>query len=167
MKVEVNFDYWNTLYEYFDKDEFKLNGDIVHDARIIKRVQCLWQNASKKYLRNIDTDSLSQAWCDIDKIVEILSAKNAYELFIFYLFYTTDRMYINRWLSLQIYINRAIDFIYNDYCNKYKAGNWADEICNGFYEGRGEYFYNIEQDCKEEWEEKILPLIKQAQRNED
>ena len=167
MKVEVNFDYWNTLYEYLNKDEFKLSGDIRHDAKIIERVKFLWQNASKEYLKNIDTDSLSQVWCDIDKIIENLSAKNTYnDVFVSYLFYATDRMSLNRWLFLQMCINRASDFIYNDYCKKYKAENWANEICNGYYEGSEEYFYNIEQDCEIEWKEQILPLIKQAQRNE-
>ena len=54
MKAKVDFDYWNTLQKYFKEDEFQLNGDIVHDARIIKRVQYIWQYASKKYLKNID-----------------------------------------------------------------------------------------------------------------
>lgn len=161
MKAEVNFDYWNTLYEYLDKKEFKLNGDIIHDARIIKRVQYLWENASEKYLESLDIKYLVKIWTDIDDIVKLTTYKEIYETFISYLFYATDRMVLNRWSFLQTLINRASDFVFKEY----KGNNWTDEVCDGFWGDR--YTYNIEINCQTEWEEKILPLIKQAQRNED
>lgn len=161
MKVEVNFDYWDTLYQYFDKDEFKLNGDIIHDARIIERIKYLYQNASKKYLK-INVESLVQIWTNIDEIVKITTYKDAYEMFISYLFYATDRMNPNRWLFLQMCINRASNFIYDNYSKTYKNDNWFDEICDGFYEGREYYFYNIEKSCAKEWKD----LIKQTQKKE-
>lgn len=165
MKVKVDFDYWNTLYEYLNKDEFKLNGDIIHDARIIKRVQCLWQNASEEYLRNIEVKYLAQVYTNIDELTKLTTYKNTYETFVSYLFYATDRMNLNRWLYLQMCMNRTFGFVYNEYNNN-DDNDWTKKICDGFYEGR-EYFYNIEESCEKEWIGIILPLIKQAQRNED
>lgn len=97
MKAKVDFDYWNTLQKYFKKDEFQLNGDIVHDARIIKRMQYIWQYASKKYLKNIDDwESFAQIWMNLDEFIEIKSYQESYDTFMSYLFYCTDRMNLNR-----------------------------------------------------------------------
>ena len=165
MKVKVDFDYWNTLQKYFKKDEFQLNGNIVHDARIIKRVQYIWQNASKKYLKNIDTKSFAQIWMDLDGFIKMKSYQESYDTFVDYLFYCTDRMSPNRWLSLQMRINKASDLIYEDYCNKYDASNWSSEVCDGWCEDYN-YIYNLGKDCKTEWKEVILPLIKDNQVKE-
>lgn len=166
MKAKVNFDYWNTLQKYFEKDEFQLNGDIVHDARIIKRVQYIWQYASKKYLKNIDDiESFAQIWMDMNDFIEIKSYQESYDNFMSYLFYCTDRMNLNRWLSLQMSINKASDLIYEDYCKKYDASHWSSEVCDGWCEDYN-YTYNLEKDCKTEWKEVILPLIKDNQVKE-
>lgn len=167
MKAKVDFNYWNTLQEYFGKEEFKLNGDIVHDARIIKRVQYIWKYASKKYLKNIDDiESFSQIYIDMDEfIIETKSYQEDYDTFMSYLFYCTDRMSLNRWLSLQIRINKASDLIYKDYCGKYVASHWGNDVCDGWCEDYN-YTYNLEKDCKTEWKEVILPLIKDNQVKE-
>lgn len=143
MKVEVNYDYWDTLYEYLDKEEFKLNDNIVHDAKIIKRVQYLWRNASEEYLKNVEAKYLTKVWTNIDSVMELTTYKNAYKTFIYYLFYATDRMNPNRWLYLQMCINRASDFV----SKKYKGNDWTNEVCDGYCEDSG-YFYNIERDCE-------------------
>ena len=100
MNAKVDFDYWNTLQKYLGKDEFQLNGDIVHDARIIKRVQYIWQHASKKYLKSIDIKSFTQIWMDMDGFIKMKSYQESYDTFVDYLSYCTDRMSPNRWLSL-------------------------------------------------------------------
>lgn len=166
MKAKVDFDYWNTLQKYFQKDEFQLNGDIIHDARIIKRVQYIWQHASKKYLKNIDTKSFAQIWMDMNEFIEMKSYQESYDNFMYYLFYCTDRMNPNRWLSLQMHINKASDLIYKDYCNKYDANRWSNEVCDGWCYGDNNYTYKLEKDCKTEWKEVILPLIKDNQVKE-
>ena len=165
MKAKVDFDYWNTLQKYFKKDEFQLNGDIVHDARIIKRVQYIWQHASKKYLKSIDIKSFVQIWMDLDGFIKMKSYQESYDTFVDYLFYCTDRMTLNRWLSLQMRINKASDLIYKDYCDKYDAGHWGSDVCDGWCEDYN-YTYNLEKDCKTEWKEVILPLIKDNQVKE-
>lgn len=165
MKVKVNFDYWKTLQKYFEKEEFQLNGDIVHDARIIKRVQYIWQHASKKYLKSIDTKSFVQIWINLDSFIEIKSYQKGYDTFMSYLFYCTDRMNPNRWLFLQMCINKASDLIYKDYYDKYDASHWSDEVCDGYCEDCN-YMYKLEKDCAIEWKETILPLIKDNQVKE-
>lgn len=166
MKAKVDFDYWNTLQKYFQKDEFQLNGDIIHDARIIKRVQYIWQHASKKYLKNIDTKSFAKIWMDMNEFIEMKSYQESYDIFMYYLFYCTDRMNPNRWLSLQMYINRVSDLIYEDYCKKYDVACWISEVCDGWCYGDNNYTYKLEKDCKTEWKEVILPLIKDNQVKE-
>lgn len=166
MKAKVDFDYWNTLQKYFKKDEFKLNDDIVHDARIIKRVQYIWQNASKKYLKNIGTKSFAKIWMDMNEFIEVESYQESYDNFMYYLFYCTDRMNPNRWLSLQMSINKVSDLIYEDYCNKYDVSHWSSEICDGWCYGDYNYAYKLEKDCAIEWKEVILPLIKDNQVKE-
>ena len=166
MKAKVDFDYWNTLQKYFKEDEFQLNGDIVHDARIIKRVQYIWQYASKKYLKNIDDiESFAQIQIDTYEFIDMKSYQECYDAFVSYLFYCTDRMTLNRWLSLQMRINKASDLIYKDYCGKYDASHWSSEVCDGWCEDYN-YIYNLEKDCKTEWKEVILPLIKDNQVKE-
>ena len=167
MKVKVDFDYWNTLQKYFEKDEFQLNGNIVHDAKIIKRVQYIWQYASKKYLKNIDTKSFALIYIDLDKFIKMKSKsyQESYDTFMSYLFYCTDRMTSSCWLCLQMYINEASDLIYKDYCYKYVASHWSSEVCDGWCEDYN-YIYNLEKDCKTEWKEVILPLIKDNQVKE-
>lgn len=166
MKVKVDFDYWNTLQKYFEKDEFQLNGDTVHDARIIKRVQYIWQHASKKYLKNIDTKSFAKIWMDMNEFIEMKSYQESYDNFMYYLFYCTDRMSLNRWLSLQMSINRVSDLIYEDYCKKYDVSHWSNEVCDGWCYGDYNYTYKLEKDCAIEWKEVILPLIKDNQVEE-
>lgn len=166
MKVKVDFDYWNTLQKYFEKEEFKLNGDIVHDARIIKRVQYIWQHASKKYLKSIDTKLFAQIWMDLDEFIDMKSYQEGYDTFMSYLFYCTDRMNPNRWLTLQMYINKVSDLIYKDYCHKYDVSHWSSEVCDGWCYGDYNYDYKLEKDCAIEWKETILPLIKDNQVKE-
>lgn len=155
--MRVDYDYWNTLYEYFDK--MKLNGKIEHDAKIIQRVQYLWQNASKEYLKNEEAEVLARIWVNVESVVELTTYEDAYKEFISYLFYTSDRMNPNRWLFLQLCISRASDLVYTKY-----EGCWISEVCNGFYEGYENYFYNIEENCVKEWKKKILPLIKKHRK---
>lgn len=169
MKVKADFYFWNTLYEYLDKDEFKLNGDIVHDARIIERVKYLWQNASKKYLKNVEIKNLTTVWINIDEFtsIQLNSYKGNYETFISYLFYATDRMNPNRWLSLQMLINRASDLVYKDYYTEYGYNSgWTEKIKGGWSKNYSSVC-NLELNCRKEWKETILPLIKKVQKNED
>ncbi len=161
MKAKIDFDYWNTLYEYLIKDDtFKLNRDIVHDAKVIVRVKELWKCASKKYLKNISTESIANVWCNVDKVAESTDYYISYNAFIDYLFYATDRMSPNRWLSLQLFIARASDMVYIDYCDRHTWTEWGNDVCGG----HGKHLmHKIEENCEKEWKEKILPLIKQKQ----
>ena len=159
--MELGYEYWNVLYEYL-KEKEELNGEIKHDARIIKHAQFLWKSASEKYINELDKKDLMDLWCDIDSLSRNQNYKALYREFVEYLNYASDRMNLNRWIYLQLCIGKAADLVYSRYCKLYDWEDWSYEICNGFYEGRG-YFYNSERDCGKEWE----TLIKQAQRNED
>lgn len=79
--------------------------------------------------------------------------------------YATDRMGINRWLYLQLLINKASDLVYDRYCKEYDWRNWTDEIQGGFADKGFVYGYDLIY--RKEWIGTILPLIKQAQENED
>ena len=79
--------------------------------------------------------------------------------------YATDKMGINRWLYLQLLINKAYDLVYDRYCKEYDWRNWTDEIQGGFTDKSLVHGYDLIY--QKEWIRTILPLIKQAQRNED
>lgn len=152
----IDFEYWSTLYEYLDK-KCKLNGDIIHDAKTIQRVLNLWRNASFDYLKISNTQDLVEMWCNIEEISRMDSYINSYGGFIDYLFYAEDRMNLNRWLYLQMCINKASDLVYKEYCKNFDWNNWSKEVCGGYCDER-KYFYNIEKFCEKEWES-ILKLI--------
>ena len=162
--MKTRYIYWNTICDYFYKDEFNLSDDVVKDAKTINRIKYLWQCASKKYLKNQDIDDMVEMWIDIDSLRQE-TYQECYNDFRSYLMYATDRMGINRWLSLQLLINKAYDLVYDRYRKEYDWRNWAYEIQGGFIDKSFVHGYDLIYQT--EWEEKILPLIKQAQRNED
>ena len=152
----IDYEYWSTLLGYLEKE--KLNSDIIHDAKIINRTLYLWQNASFDYLKITNTKDLVEMWCNIEEINTRSSYISSYSEFIGYLFYAEDRMNPNRWLYLQMCINRASDLVYKEYCKNFDWNNWEKDVCDGFYEGKG-YFYNIEKNCAKEWEDVVKKLI--------
>lgn len=159
----IDFEYWSTLLGCLEKN--KLNGDIIHDAKIINHTLYLWQNASFDYLKISNTRDLTEMWCNIEEINKRFSYIECYNEFIEYLFYAEDRMNINRWLYLQMCINRTADLVYKEYCKNFGWDNWNKDVCDGFYEG-GRYLYNIEKRCAKEWEEIIKSMTIKNQKGE-
>ena len=162
--METEYMYWKTICDYFYKDEFELSNEVIKDAKTINHVQYLWKCASKKYLKNQDIDDMVEMWTNLNSLRQE-TYQECYDKFRPYLMYATDRMGINRWLYLQLLINKASDLVYDRYCKEYDCRNWTDEIQGGFADKGFVYKYNLIY--QEEWEEQILPLIKQAQKNED
>ena len=134
--MELGYEYWNVLYGLLKKKE-ELNGEIKHDARIIKHAQFLWKSASEKYINELDKKDLMDLWCDIDSLSRNQNYKALYREFVEYLNYASDRMNLNRWIYLQLCIGKAADLVYSRYCKLYDWEDWSYEICNGFYEEIG------------------------------
>ena len=153
--MKIDFIYWNTFYEYLINN-FKLNGDLTHDAKVIKETQYLWREASKRYLKNVKPKDLKDMWCNIEDLNNI-TYKDSYNEFIDYLYYATDRMNPNRWLYLQMCINRASDLVYESWVNKYHLNDWIHKVKGGW----GDYgcITKLEEDCAKEFETIIKPLI--------
>ena len=162
--MKTGYIYWNTICDYFYKDEFNLSNYVVKDAKTINHIKYLWKCASKKYLKNQDIDDMVEMWIDFDSLRQE-TYQGCYDAFRDYLMYATDRMGINRWLSLQLLINKAYDLVYDRYCKEYDWRNWTYEIQDGFTDKSLVYGYDLIY--QKEWIGTILPLIKQAQRNED
>lgn len=156
--MKVDCTYWNTFYEYLNRDEFKFNGDVKHDAKIVCRTYYLWQNASKKYLKKVTVNELTDMWVDCRVTYEIKSYEGLYKEFIDYLHYATDRMNLRRWLFLQLVIIKAKEMVYNKFCEEYNWKNWSGIVLGGFiYDSLSTV---LKYDSKKEWKETILPLIK-------
>lgn len=162
--MKTGYMYWNTIYDYFCKDEFELSNEVIKDAKIISHIKYLWKCASKKYLKNQDINDMVEMWTNLNSLRQE-TYQECYDKFRDYLMYATDRMGINRWLYLQLLINKAYDLVYDKYRKEYNGENWIDEIQGGFADKGFVYGYDLIY--QKEWEEQILPLIKQAQRNED
>ena len=64
--MKTDYIYWNTFYEYLINN-FKLNGDLTHDAKVIKETQYLWKEASKRYMKNIKPKDLAKMYCNFNK----------------------------------------------------------------------------------------------------
>ena len=159
--MKTDFIYWNTFYEYLINN-FKLNGDLTNDAKVIKETQYLWQEASKRYLKNVKPKDLKDMWCNIEDLNNI-TYKDSYNEFIDYLYYATDRMSINRWLYLQMCINRASDFVYDAWTKQYDWSDCIDKIENGWSDTKS-YTTKLQEDCANEFKTVIKPLIKSERK---
>lgn len=157
--MKTDFIYWNTFYEYLINN-FKLNGDLTHDAKVIKETQYLWREASKRYLKNVKPKDLKDIWYNIEDLNNI-TYKNSYNKFIDYLYYATDRMNINRWLCLQMTINYIVDLIYNEWIDQFNYKNWTQTIENGCTK-KG--ITQLQEDCVNEFKTVIKPLIIENQK---
>ena len=162
--MKTGYIYWNTICDYFYKDEFNLSNDVVNDAKTINHIKYLWRCASKEYLKNQDIDDMVEMQIDIDSLRQE-TYQGCYDEFRSYLMCLSDRIGINRWLYLQLLINKAYDLVYDRYCKEYDWRNWTDEIQGGFTDKSLVHGYDLIY--QKEWIGTILPLIKQAQRNED
>ena len=162
--MKTGYIYWNTICDYFYKDEFNLSNYVVKDAKTINHIKYLWKCASKKYLKNQDIDDMVEMWANLDSLRQE-TYQECYDEFRDYLMYATDRMEINRWLYLQLLINKTYDLAYDEYCKEHDWRNWTDKIQGGFTDNSLVYGYDLIY--QKEWIGTILPLIKQAQRNED
>ena len=115
-------------------------------------------------VKNQDIDDMVEMWANLDSVRQE-TYQEYYDEFRDYLMYATDRMEINRWLYLQLLINKTYDLAYDEYRKEYDWRNWTDEIQGGFTNKSLVHGYDLIY--QKEWIETILPLIKQAQRNED
>ena len=162
--MKTGYIYWNTICDYFYKDEFNLSDDVAKDAKTINHIKYLWKCASKEYLKNQDIDDMVEMRIDIDSLRQE-TYQGCYDEFRSYLMCVADRIGINRSLYLQLLINKAYDLAYDEYCKEHDWRNWTYEIHGGFTDKNLVHGYDLIY--QKEWIGTILPLIKQAQRNED
>lgn len=161
--MKTDYIYWNTFYEYLKQSCFELNGDLTRDAKVINETLLLWRNASKEFLKKCDSIDLSNLWCDFDKNMYGNSYKRFYIEFMDYLYYATDRMNINRWLYLQMCINRAKDLIYKAWTGQHCRRDWTKEIENGWSDTQS-CTTKLQEDCANEFKTVIKPLIKSERK---
>ena len=159
--MKIDFIYWNTFYEYLINN-FKLNGDLTNDAKVIEETRCLWREVSKRYLKNVKPKDLKDMWCNIEDLNNI-TYKDSYNEFIDYLYYATDRMNVNRWLCLQMNINRAKDLIYEAWTGQHYWHDWTKEIENGWSDTQS-CTTKLQEDCANEFKTVIKPLIKSERK---
>lgn len=160
--MKTDFIYWNTFYEYLINN-FKLNGDLTNDAKVIIKAEYLWGEASKRYLKNIKSENFVSVWCDVECLNNKVTYKDSYNKFIDYLYYATDSMNINRWLYLQMCINRSNDLIYKAWTEQYNWSEWTDKIENGWFDTQL-YTTKLQEDCANEFKTVIKPLIKSERK---
>ena len=79
--MKTDYIYWNTFYEYLINN-FKLSGDLTHDAKVIKETQYLWQEAIKRYLKNVKLKDLVTVWCDIECLNNNVTYKDFYFVYV-------------------------------------------------------------------------------------
>ena len=101
-------------------------------------------------------------WCNIEDLNNI-TYKDSYNEFIDCLYYATDRMSINRWLYLQIYINRTNDLVYDLWEKEYYWHDWTKEIENGWSDTKS-CTTKLQEDCANEFKTIIKPLIIENQK---
>lgn len=160
--MKIDFIYWNTFYEYLINN-FKLNGDLTNDAKIIRKTEYLWKEASKRYLKNIKSENFVSVWCDIEYLNNNVTYEDFYNRFMDFLYYSTDRMNINRWLQLQMNINRAKDLIYKAWTGQHFWRDWIKEIENGWSDTQS-CTTKLQEDCANEFKMVIKPLIKSERK---
>ena len=154
----VNFDYWNTLLEYIRQEKFELNGDLIHDARIIEKVKRFWKYASIDYLSQMSVENLAEMHNTDVEIYE--DYKTTFKIFNCDLFYCSDRMSVDRWFRLQNRIYQMCKTLYNNFMEKYSYQayqNW-DKYVLGHFEESYPYKNELDEECEKEWES-ILKLI--------
>lgn len=151
----VNFDYWNTLLSYIKQEKFELNGDLIHDARIIEKVKRFWKYASIDYLTQATVENLSEMHNTDVEIYE--DYKEAFKIFNYDLYYCSDRMSADRWFRLQNRIYQMCETLYNDFMEKYSYKDW-DKYVLGHFEESYSWKSALDEECEKEWES-ILKLI--------
>ena len=162
--MKTDFIYWNTFYEYLINN-FKLNGDLTNDAKVIEETRCLWREVSKKYLKKVKAKNLVNMWYDIKIFSNYSAYDDLYNIFIDYLFSSSDRMNINHWLLLQMCINRSNDLVYDAWTEQYNWSEWTDKIENGWSETKS-CTTKLQEDCANEFKTIIKPLIIENQKSE-
>ena len=162
--MKTGYIYWNAFYEYLINN-FKLNGDLTNDAKVIKETQYLWQEASKRYLKNVKAKDFVSVWCDIECLNNNVTYEDFYNRFMDSLYYATDRMNINRWLCLQMNINRAKDLIYEAWTGQHYWHDWTKEIESGWSDTQS-CTTKLQEDCANEFKTIIKPLIVKNQELE-
>lgn len=160
--MKTDFIYWNTLYEYLINN-FKLNGNLTNDAKVIKETEYLWREGSKRYLKNVKPKNFVSVWCDIECLNNNVTYEDFYNRFMDSLYYATDRMNINRWLLLQMNINRAKDLIYEAWTGQHCWSDWTKEIENGWSDTQS-CITKLQEDCANEFKTIIKPLIKSERK---
>ena len=160
--MKTDFIYWNTFYEYLINN-FKLNGDLTHDAKVIIKAKYLWREASKRYLKNVKSKNFVSVWCDIECLNNNVTYEVFYNRFMYLLYYATDRMNTNRWLLLQMSINRAKDLIYEEWTGQHYWDDWTKEIENGWSDIQS-CITKLQEDCANEFKTVIKPLIKSERK---
>lgn len=158
--MKTDFIYWNTFYEYLINN-FKLNGDLTNDAKVIEKTQYLWQEASKRYLKNVKAKDFVSVWCDIECLNNNVTYEDFYNKFMDSLYYATDRMNVNRWLCLQMSIDRAKDLIYEVWTGQHYWNDWKKEIESGWSQS---FATKLQEDCANEFKTVIKPLIKSERK---
>lgn len=160
--MKTDYIYWNTFYEYLINN-FKLNGDLTNDAKVIRETEYLWREASKRYLKNVKSENFVSVWCDVECLNNKVTYKDSYNKFIDYLYYAIDRMNTNRWLYLQMCINRTNDLIYKAWTEQYNWSEWTDKIENGWSDTQS-CTTKLQEDCANEFKTVIKPLIKSERK---
>ena len=163
--MKTDFTYWYTFHKYLTNN-FKLNGDLTNDAKVIKETEYLWREASKRYLKNVKSKNFVSVWCDIECFNNNVTYEVFYNRFMYLLYYATDRMNINRWLHLQMNINRAKDLIYKAWTGQHYWHDWTKEIENGWSDIQS-CITKLQEDCANEFKTVIKPLIKSERKNEN
>ena len=79
------------------------------------------------------------------------------------LYYATDRMNINRWLCLQMNINRAKDLIYEAWTGQHYWHDWTKEIENGWSDTQS-CTTKLQEDCANKFKTVIKSLIKSERK---
>lgn len=154
----VNFDYWNTLLGYIRQEKFELNGDLIHDARVIEKVRRFWKYASADYLSQATIEDLIEMHNTNIEAYE--DYKTAFKDFFDDLYYCSDRMSAYKWLRLQNRIYQMCETLCNDFIKKYSCQsyqNWNKYVL-GHFEESYPYRCVLDEECEKEWES-ILKLI--------
>ena len=162
--MKVDSTYWKVISDIVmhEADNLKLSNGLIENCKIIAKTKRLWRIASREYLATFEPSQFSEITCKLNKYADENSYFICFQIFNDLLSRKYMNMTLNRWLELQMYLNKADFLAYQLFSKEFKEKLWIKEIEGGYPEDM-DYVSELDKQCTIDFKEKLIPQIEYIQ----